>query len=581
MPANLVLPSPARPAVLMSPFWWSCGAVAIGLAWLLPNHYAPWTTFHLDAWMAFVLLLVSGWVLLRTRPAAGWSAMSLLLLLLVAMPGLQHAAGLVVSAGTAWINTAYLLGLWLAWVTGAQWEAAAPDQLPDGLFAAIGLAGFVSVGLALYQGLQLDGLDVWALGGGATRAIANLGQPNQLGTLFVWGLLAVGWGHVRGRIGGPVAVAAAAFLLLGTAMTGSRTAWVSITILGGAGWVWRRHWPHPRLPRVLAGLGAFFVVCVLSVGPALRWALGEVGNDVADIVRISGEARPTVWALFLDASTHRPWFGYGWGQVTPAFLDAALDHPPLRAYFSHSHNLFLDLVLWCGWPLGLLLSVCLLAWLMRRLWRVRSARDALLVLLILVVANHAMLELPLHHAYFLLPVGLVAGVLDVRMPIRPVLQARRWMRPVVLASWLAAAALLAGIVRDYMRVETAYQGLRFEWANIKTPPVEPPDVLLLTQWHDMVRMVKWDLRQPASDADLRWMEHVLGLHPNIGLFQIYAMALAQQGHPQQAARWMRTMCVSMADAKCAQVAAFWRFRARTDAALAAVPWPPPVQGAAP
>jgi hypothetical protein len=97
----------------------------------------------------------------------------------------------------------------------------------------------------------------------------------------------------------------------------------------------------------------------------------------------------------------------------------------------------------------------------------------------------------------------------------------------------------------------------------------------------MVRMVKWDLRQPASDADLRWMEHVLGLHPNIGLFQIYAMALAQQGHPQQAARWMRTMCVSMADAKCAQVAAFWRFRARTDAALAAVPWPPPVQGAAP
>jgi len=50
----------------------------------------------------------------------------------------------------------------------------------------------------------------------------------------------------------------------------------------------------------------------------------------------------------------------------------------------------------------------------------------------------------------------------------------------------------------------------------------------------MVRMVKWDLRQPASNEDLRWMEHVLSLHPNIGLFQIYAMALAQQGQPQQA-----------------------------------------------
>jgi hypothetical protein len=487
-------------------------------------------------------------------------------------------AWLCTSAGTAWINTAYLLGLLLAWPGsgGSQWEAVAPRPVCRTALFAADRAGraLVSVGLALHQGLLLDRMDVWALGGGATRAIANLGQPNQLGTLFVWGLLAVGWGHVRGRIGGPVAVAAAAFLLLGTAMTGSRTAWVSIAILGAAGWVWRRHWPHSRLPLVLAALGTFFVVCMVSVGPALRWILGEVGSDVADIVRISGESRPTIWALFLDASTRQPWFGYGWGQVTLAYMEAALDHPPLRVHFGHAHNLFLDLVLWCGWPLGLLLSACLLAWLVRRLLRVRSAEEALLVLLVLVVANHAMLELPLHHAYFLLPVGLVAGVLDVRMQIRPVLRGSRWTRPVVIGTWLVAAALLAGIVRDYLRVEAAYQGLRFEWANIKTPPVEPPDVLLLTQWHDMVRMVKWDLRQPASNEDLRWMEHVLSLHPNIGLFQIYAMALAQQGQPQQAARWLRTMCTSLPEAQCAQVAAFWRFRARTDAALAAVPWPP-------
>ena len=569
-----VTPNPALRPAGMSAFWLGCGTVALALAWLLPNHYAPWTTFHLDAWMAFVLLVAAAWTCVRARVAVPWTAFPLVLLPLCALPGLQHAAGLVVLSGTAWINTAYLLGFLLACRTGAQWESDARGQVADALFAAIGLAAAVSVGLALHQGLLLERLDVWAMGGGATRATANLGQPNLLGTLLLWGLLAVGWGHLRQRIGGGVAVFVAAFLLLGVAMTGSRTAWVALAILLAASWIWRRHWPHRQTPWVVLGLCVYFCICVVTVGPLLQWVLGSVESDVADIVRISGESRPTIWALFLDASTKRPWFGYGWGQVTLAYMDAALAHPPLRAHFSHSHNLFLDLVLWCGWPLGLALSAFLVGWLIRRVLRVRSAQEALLVLLVLVVANHAMLELPLHHAYLLLPLGLVIGVLEVRMAIRPVLQGRRWLRLADAAIWLLAAALLAGIVRDYVRVETAYQGLRFEWANIRTPPVTPPDVLLLGQWNAFVRMVRWDLDQPASAADLDWMEHVVSLNPNIGLFQIYALALAKAGQPARAAHWLQTMCVSLPETQCARVAAFWKSRAASDPTMATVPWPP-------
>lgn len=554
-------------------FWLAWVVVAIALSWLLPNHYAPWTTFHMDAWMAFVLTLTAGWLFLRARAAAPWTGTPLVLLLAATLPGLQYATGLVVQAGTAWICTAYLLGFLLAWLAGAQWETGAPSQPGDGLFAAIGIASVLSVGLALHQGLLLDRLDVWAMGGGATRATANLGQPNQLATLLVWGLLAIGWAHVRRYIGAGVAWLAAAFLMLGIAMTGSRTAWVALLLLLAAAWVWRRHWPHPRTPWAIAGLGAWFVLCVATIGPLLQMILGVVDSDVADIVRISGEARPTLWALFLDASLQRPWFGYGWGQVSLAFMEVATAHPTLQVHFSHSHNLFLDLVLWCGWPLGLALSAYLLWWLVSRALRVRNAQDVLLFLLVLVVANHAMLELPLHHAYFLLPVGLVMGALDMRLGIRPVLQGGR-IRPLVWLLWLLAATLLGGIIRDYTRVETAYQGLRYEWANIRTPPVRPPEVLLLTQWRDFVRMVKWDPAQAVSVQDLRWMEHVTSLNPNIGLFQIYAMALARSGQPDKAAHWLRTMCKALPEPQCARVASFWRFKAGSDPALAAVPWPP-------
>lgn len=558
----------------LSAFWLAWAAFGLALAWLLPNHYAPWTTFHMDAWMACVLTVLAGWLFLRAREAVAWTAAPIVLLLAVALPGIQFAAGLVVQPGTAWVCTAYLLGFLLAWLAGAQWETGTRGQLGDGLFAAIGIASLLSVGLALHQGLLLDRLDVWAMGGGATRATANIGQPNQLATLLVWGLLAIGWAHVHQRIGAGVALFAAAFLMPGIAMTGSRTAWVALLLLLLATWCWRRHWPQRHTPLAVAGLCVWFVVCVATVGPMLQWILGVVGSDVADIVRISGEARPTIWALFLDASLQRPWFGYGWGQVSLAFMEVATNHPPLQVHFSHSHNLFLDLILWCGWPLGLAFSAFLLWWLISRAMRVRNAQDALLFLLVLVVANHAMLELPLHHAYFLLPVGLVMGALDMRLGIRPLLQAGRRLRPLVWMLWLLAAGLLGGIIRDYMRVETAYQGLRYEWANVRTPPVQPPDVLLLTQWRDFVRMVKWDSAQAARAQDLQWMEHVTSLNPNIGLFQIYAMALARSGQPDKAAHWLRTMCTALPEPQCVRVASFWRFKATSDPALAAVPWPP-------
>ncbi|PIW09923.1 MAG: polymerase, partial [Comamonadaceae bacterium CG17_big_fil_post_rev_8_21_14_2_50_60_13] len=68
----------------------------------------------------------------------------------------------------------------------------------------------------------------------------------------------------------------------------------------------------------------------------------------------------------------------------------------MHTVFSHSHNLFLDLVLWCGIPFGLFVSLYLIRWFWLRLRAVRCAEDAVLMLFLLVVGNHAMLELPLH-----------------------------------------------------------------------------------------------------------------------------------------------------------------------------------------
>ncbi|MDP3617237.1 MAG: hypothetical protein Q8R49_05400, partial [Rhodoferax sp.] len=137
----------------MTRFWLIGWALALALGWLLPDHHLPWSTFHVDAWLAIMLSLASLAVIWRSTSPVVWHGITLLVAMLVLVPGLQYALGLVLLSGTAWISSAYLIGLLLALLTGARWESASPGQLADGLFLAVGMAALLSVGLQLHQWL--------------------------------------------------------------------------------------------------------------------------------------------------------------------------------------------------------------------------------------------------------------------------------------------------------------------------------------------------------------------------------------------------------------------------------------------
>lgn len=525
----------------------------------------------MDAWTAIVLALAAAAVIMRSTGPVVWHGITLLAAALVFVPLVQYGFGMVMFSGAAWISTAYLIGFLLALLTGVRWEMTSPGQLADGLFLAIGVAALLSVGLQLHQWLALDLLNIWSMGDGYGRPFANFGQPNQLGTFLLWGLLAAAWGLARRHIGVGTALFMAVHLLFGLALTQSRTAWVAVVILVGASWLWRRLWSDQRLPWLVTGLGLYFAACVISIGWLSQLFLLTLFADIGDIVRISSEQRPAAWALFLDAALQRPWFGYGWNQVGLAQLTAALNHPSLHVLFSHSHNLFLDLILWCGIPAGLLVSIYLVGWSWRRLCEVRGSEDAVLMLFLIVVGNHAMLELPLHHAYFLLPAGLVMGALNVRLNARPILIVRRWS---VIAVWLASVALLALIIRDYSRVEASYQALRFEWAHIKTDIRRgPPEVLLLTQWREFIRFARFEPSSGMSADKLDWMRKLTSAYPSAGAFHKLAGALAMNQQPDEAQLWLKRLCKFVSESQCADVKAAWANQSLSNSGIAAVPWP--------
>ena len=471
-----------------------------------------------------------------------------------------------------------LLGLLLALITGARWEASHPGQLADGLFLAIGTAALLSVGLQLNQWLGLDLLTEWSMGDGAGRPFANFGQPNQLATFLLWGLLATAWGLLRRRIGSGTAILLAVYLLFGLALTQSRTAWVALGLLILASWYWRRLWPDRRWPWLACALGLYFVTCALSLGFLNQTLLLSLPLDAGRMAQTSAdEPRLLVWSIFIDAALQRPLFGYGWNQVGLSHITSALDHPALGILFSHSHNLFLDLVLWCGIPLGLFLSAYLSRWFWLRIRAVDSAQDAVLMLFLVVIGIHAMLELPLHYAYFLLPVGLVMGTLDVRLNASPVLRSSRWL---LLVLWVTAVGLLATLIKDYFRIEASYQELRYEQAPIKfTTPGKPPEVLMLSQLGEFIRLSRFEPASGMSANDLDWMRRVAKTYPGTATIHKLAMALALNGQNVEAKQWLEKMCRVESPSQCDAVRLFWSAQSPKNPELATVRWPIPSSAA--
>ena len=92
----------------------------------------------------------------------------------------------------------------------------------------------------------------------AVRPFANIAQPNQLALLLCFGLAAIWWFRQRQKIHGGLAIAFAAFILWGLALTQSRIGWIILplfVIISGTGLI------GLRKESIVWMLGLFNAVC--------------------------------------------------------------------------------------------------------------------------------------------------------------------------------------------------------------------------------------------------------------------------------------------------------------------------------
>lgn len=534
----------------------------LAIAWLLPNFAQPWLAFHRDAWATAVLALVLVGTILKDPYPWRCSATVLALLAVACIPILQWMSGLIGLFGDAFLSSCYLLGFCLAVWLGENWSRTKGPGPIDVVLSAAAIAALISVGLQIYQMAGLapgDVLtDIWVLRFSPEqgRPYANLAQPNQLASLLLLGVAGFVWMAWRGWIGRRVLAGVVGLLVVGLALTQSRSAMVTTMLLtiASAVLVHKKLVP-PVVGRWAAALVVWYAIALLLVY-AVSEALG-VGDGFALGTRTRNETRWMLWTTFWEAARLEPWTGYGWRQTYEGLMRVFPSHPQFNDwYFEQAHNLFLDLVLWCGIPLGGLLSVAVLSWFRQQRFFARDNGRRIVQGAIIALFVHSFFEYPLYYAYFLLPAGVLIGYLNQTADSPP--RTIAIPKPLSVLVSIMAVILTALIIHDYLKVEERFAELRFELNRVGKPVGAPPsDLLVLTQWEPFFVSAREKPRPGMSEEELGLLKAIATTHPSELTIRQLVYAYGLNGRMDEAHYWADRLCLFSSQSRCARTKEEW------------------------
>jgi O-antigen ligase len=509
------------------------GWAGLVAAWLAPNHYPPWTSFHGEAVAFAALCCLLAARVCRAVPVRGGSA-AWAVPLLVLLISAQLAAGQIAYFGDALVSALFVVGAGGAFWLGQEAERDVTDEALHWLSIAFAVGAGANVFIGLLQWLHMEQtLGIFAADRGPDmRVYANLGQPNHLATLCLLGIAGVIWLRSRARIRRWHFVLLVSWLSFGLLLTESRAG-----LLGAVGvglmLVWGRRWFPGARTFVSAWWGALAVghVLIPSISEFLFLAPAR-SQRLAD-----DNQRFVMWRQAVSAIQDAPWLGHGWRQTMRALKQAANDVPG-RLPTDYAHNLALDLLVWVGIPFGMLLTGFAAFWLLRAWRRIADSRQLLLMTATLPVLVHSLFEFPFAYAYFLFPAAWLLGALAGAQT--PTLRARTlsWGRPGVAVLLCVFASVSVVVGSEYLKAEEDYRVMRFELRRVGQLPIgyESPQLVMLDQLGELLQMGRVQAGPGMSHQTLERLRLVSTTNGWATLDLTYAVALGFNGQPEEASR---------------------------------------------
>ncbi len=523
------------PEVLMKFTLALIAAILISLAWLMPIHYRPWVTYTGELYAFFALFALAA-ICLKEKLRI--PVVSLPLLLLACVPLIQFLMGQVFFFSTAMMGFIFVFSFWLASVLGYHLSTGNynREETFTNLSYVFLASGTITGLIALCQWTNLDSILPGMVNiSGTQRPYANFAQPNNMATFLFMALMSCLYLYEKKKIQTRWLFSCAAIIVVGVALSQSRTAWVAaIAIIFYLAFyqykgIIRLKWYYSTAWLV------FFISCIVAFPLLSQLAAQAIDTDVVqsrDVVsRATGDmSRLAIWQQMLAAIQAQPWFGYGWYQTSVAFVSIT-DTVQGPVWIRSAHNFIIDFLIWNGVVIGVpfLAYFGYLGYQMQR-W-VKTPESVIGILMIGAFVTHAMFEFPQHYAYFLLPVGFIIGtVLAQRSDVAKQLIMPAWLMKLI---FITGVILIAVIYRDYdTAVPKLGQSIRYEQQSEKITNEKP--IFLLTEFNHRIDWIRVDPYTKMSQDEIHQHEKLVVSYPTKYNLLKYIRLLAYNGYIKEA-----------------------------------------------
>ena len=509
-------------------------AILISLAWLMPVHYRPWVTYTGELYAFFALFALA---VICLKEKVRIPALNLPLLLLAGVPLIHFLAGQVFFFSIAMMGFIFVFSFWLASVLGYHLSTGNynREETFTNLSYVFLASGTITGLIALCQWANLDSVLPGMVNiSGTQRPYANFAQPNNMATFLVMALMSCLYLYEKKKIQTKWLFACATVIVMGVALSQSRTAWVAaIAII-----LYLAFYQYKGIIRLKWYYSItwliFFISSIVTFPLLSQLAAQAMDTDVIQsrdvVVRATGDmSRLAIWQQMLAAIQAQPWFGYGWYQTSVAFVSIS-DTVQGPVWIRSAHNFILDFLLWNGLLIGLpfLAYFGYLGYQLQR-W-VNTPESVIGILMIGAFVTHAMFEFPQHYAYFLLPVGFILGtVLAQNLKIKTITLSSIWMK----LTFSLGLILLLVIYRDYdVAVPKLGQSIRYEKQPEKITNEKP--IYLLTEFNHRIAWIRLNPYSKVAAEQIQEGEQMVLSYPTKYNLIKYAKLLAFNGYKTEA-----------------------------------------------
>lgn len=497
-------------------------------AWLNPTHVFPWVSSNNEFAIFLSLVLLCFYSVVKKNKFFINNSHVIVLIISI-IPLVQFFVGKIYFFGEALVSFIYVFSFGLALIIGFNiGKSTEKNNFYFILSSMFVFCGLLSIYMQLTQWLMFGEFVVFIveLPLGA-RPSANFAQPNILATFYILSICSLIYLYEKSYIKGLVLFLAFLFFIFGVALTQSRTPWVyTISLLVWFLWKGKTFESKINFNKLVVGSILYFIAFLII--PYLSKII-KFEQEKDGLIRFSGGYdRLGMWYQLLVALKNKPWFGYGWNQVSTAQVET-IREVPFYVWTEHSHNILLDLLIWNGIPIGILIILFFSIWLYRLGKNTNTKESFWFLALIGAVLVHGMLEFPLEYAFFLIPIGLLLGGVESEYGKESNFMITHIYIKIILILMLFIYAL---VFMEYRRLEKEIEVARYRDLKIGSYEQSLNDkinILFLTQLDARLKLIELSPYSGMSKKQLEFIKNTSYRYANLAALEKYTVCLFLNG----------------------------------------------------